>query len=105
MKVPEEIRKVERPVNTIVEDSGRDGPKRYSVRARGSIKYVQGKNPQPHNGKVIGHIINNRFVPVHDNSADEISPAELSYGSVALAKSVCDDITDDLLQIYDPGIV
>ena len=31
MKVPEEIRKVKRPVNTIVEDSGRDGPKRYSV--------------------------------------------------------------------------
>ncbi len=26
MKVPEEIRKVKRPVNTIVEDSGRDGP-------------------------------------------------------------------------------
>ena len=25
MKVPEEIRKVKRPVNTIVEDSGREG--------------------------------------------------------------------------------
>ena len=32
MKVPEEIRKVKRPVNTIVEDSGREGAKRYSVR-------------------------------------------------------------------------
>ena len=57
MKVPEEIRKVKRPVNTIVEDSGREGPKRYSVRQRGVVKYVPGNNPQPHNGKVIGHII------------------------------------------------
>ena len=37
MKVPEEIRKVKRPVNTIVEDSGRDGPKRYSVTYREKI--------------------------------------------------------------------
>lgn len=29
----------------------------------------------------------------------------LSYGSVALAKSVCDDITDDLLAVYDAGKV
>ena len=43
MKVPEEIRKVKRPVNTIVEDSGRDGPKRYSVRERSAVKYVPGK--------------------------------------------------------------
>ena len=37
MPVPPEIRAVERPKNTIVEDRGRDGPKRYAVRERGSI--------------------------------------------------------------------
>ncbi|MCD8396723.1 MAG: hypothetical protein LUD12_06015 [Lachnospiraceae bacterium] len=53
MAVPENIRKVPRPVNTIVEDNGREGPNRYSVRERTSIKYVAGGNPQPRNGKVI----------------------------------------------------
>ncbi len=45
MPVPSEIRAVERPKNTIVEDRGRDGPKRYAVRERGSIKCIPGRNP------------------------------------------------------------
>ncbi len=40
MSVSEEIRSVKRPKNTIVEDRGRDGPKRYAVRERGVIKYI-----------------------------------------------------------------
>ena len=36
MAVPESVRKVERPVNTIVEDSGRDTMYRYAVREIGS---------------------------------------------------------------------
>lgn len=104
MKVPEEIRKVERPVNTIVEDSGREGPKRYSVRERSMVKYVPGKNPQPHNGKVVGHIINYKFVPIESTDKTTVEPKMLSYGSVALAKSVSEDITDDLLQIFDAKI-
>ena len=53
MAVPAEIRAVPRPKNTIVDDSGREGPKRYAVRERSYTKYVAGGNPQPHNGKVI----------------------------------------------------
>ena len=34
MSVPEEIRKVKRPVNTVVVDSGSKGLKRYAVRKR-----------------------------------------------------------------------
>ena len=49
MAVSEEIRAVPRPKNTIVEDSGRDGPKRYAVRERAHTVYVAGGNPQPHN--------------------------------------------------------
>src|SRR5574344_1241002 len=64
MSVPAEIRAVTRPKNTIVDDNGGTGPNRYSVRQRGISKYVVGKNPQPHNGKVIGHIIDGKFVPV-----------------------------------------
>jgi len=98
MGVPETIRNVERPKNTIVEDSGREGANRYSVRERSGIKYVKNGNPQPGNGKVIGHIINAMFVPV----ADRISgiPDSLSYGAAALAKSVSDDIFEDLLSVY-----
>ena len=47
MAVPEYIRMVPRPVNTIVEDNGRDGPNRFAVRERVSIKYISGGNPQP----------------------------------------------------------
>ena len=63
MVVPEYIRMVPRPVNTIVEDNGRDGPNRFAVRERISIKYVSGGNPQPKNGKVIGHIRDGSMSP------------------------------------------
>ena len=63
MGVPKEIREVERPTNTIVCDNGKDTPFRYAVRERAaSGKYVRGKFPQPKNGKVIGHIINFKYV-------------------------------------------
>ena len=106
MPVPPEIRAVERPKNTIVEDRGRDGPKRYAVRERGSIKCIPGRNPQPHNGKVIGFIIDGKFVPSvkskdEDNSC---SPDMLSYGSAALVKSVSSDLLADLLKVYDPVV-
>ena len=99
MAVPLEIRQVERPKNTIVEDNGRDGPNRYAVRERASIKYVAGGNPQPRNGKVIGHIINYQFVPKRKKIADS-GPDMLSYGSSALVKSVTQDIMSDLLAVY-----
>ena len=98
MGVPETIRNVERPKNTIVEDSGREGANRYSVRERSGIKYVKNGNPQPGNGKVIGHIINAMFVPVADRMSG--IPDSLSYGAAALAKSVSDDIFEDLLSVY-----
>lgn len=41
MAVPAKIRAVPRPVNTIVDDSGREGPKRYAVRQRSSSKYTR----------------------------------------------------------------
>lgn len=98
MGVPEEIRSVERPKNTIVDDSGREGINRYSVRERAGIKYVRNGNPQPGNGKVIGHIIHGMFVPVADRLSDV--PDSLSYGAAAFAKSVSDDIFEDLLAVY-----
>lgn len=105
MGVPADIRAVPRPVNTIVDDSGRDGPKRYAVRSRASTKYVAGGNPQPKNGKVVGHIIDYKFVPIEAATAIPSTPNMLSYGSSALVKSVTRDIFDDLLAVYDPSDV
>jgi hypothetical protein len=99
MAVPENIRMVERPVNTIVEDNGREGPLRYAVRERAGTKYVSGGNPQPRNGRVIGHIIESKFVPKVEKTADS-GPEMLSYGSAALVRSVTQDMLSDLLAIY-----
>ena len=99
MAVPEAIRKVPRPVNTIVEDNRREGPNRYAVRERASTRYVAGGNPQPRNGKVIGHIVDGAYVPNKEVVA-EARPDMLSYGGCAFARSVSEDILHDLLQVY-----
>ena len=99
MPVPEEIRKVERPVNTIVEDRGKDGPFRYAVRERSGVRYVKGGNPMPRNGHVIGHIIDGKFVPVKEKTAHK-GAGSLSYGSSRLIRDLSADILDDLLAVY-----
>lgn len=105
MSVPAEIRAVKRPKNTIVENSGRSGSNKYSVRLRSGIKYIPGGNPQPHNGKVIGHIINNTFVPVTPKKVISVQPDILSYGASTLVRKHVNDIFNDLLEIYKPDIV
>lgn len=100
MPVPESIRQVKRPINTVVDDNRRDGSLRYAIRERAGTKYVPGKNPQPHNGRVIGHIIENKFVPIVKKIANE--PEMLSYGASALVKSLTHDLLSDLLNIYPP---
>lgn len=101
MPVPAEIRGVARPVNTIVVDNGRDGPRRYAVRERAGIRYVPGGNPQPRNGKVIGHVdaVKLEFVPLKEKISIS-EPQQLSYGSSALVKSVSSDILSDLFHVY-----
>ena len=99
MAVPEEIRKVPRPVNTVVDDNGREGPLRYAVRERAGTKYVPGGNPQPRNGRVVGHITDCGFVPVMEDTAAR-RPDMLSYGASALVKSITADLFSELLAAY-----
>lgn len=101
MSVSADIRAVPRPINTIVDDNGGDGPKRYAVRERSSSKYVRGGNPQPRNGKVIGHIIDHKFVPIPEKISGVAEPDMLSYGASALVKSVTSDLKEDLLAVFD----
>ena len=99
MAVPEKIRKIPRPRNTIVVDNGRPGSNRYAVRSRAGVKYVSGGNPQPRNGKVVGHIVDGKYVPLHEPTA--ASGADmLSYGSAAFAKSLTNDLLEELMQVY-----
>lgn len=99
MAVPESIRKVSRPSNTIVEDNGREGLNRYAVRLRAGIKYIPGGNPQPRNGKVIGHIIGGKYVPVNAPVQDS-RPEMLQYGASAFVHSVSADLLEDLQRIF-----
>lgn len=101
MAVPESIRKVPRPVNTIVSDNGKDGPNRYPVRERNSVKYVSGGNPQPQNGKVIGHIVDGVFVPL-GSPVVKAEPDMLSYGACAFVRTVSQDLFSELLGVYTP---
>lgn len=99
MSVPEYIRKVERPKNTVVVDSGVDALYRYAVRKRKQSVCKKGKNPSPRNGAVIGHIIDGKYVPLVKKKDN--MPTSLSYGSSLFFHSLCGDILEDLLQIYD----
>lgn len=99
MAIPEYIRRVPRPINTVVVDNGKDGPNRYAVRERAGTKYIRNGNPQPKNGKVIGHIFNGAYIPLNGETATS-GPDMLSYGAAAFAKSVSSDILTDLLDVY-----
>ena len=97
MAVPAYIRKIARPVNTVVVDSGNG---RYAVRERTGVQYIPGGNPQPRNGRVIGHIQEGRYVPLQAEVVDDAIPDMLSYGAAAFARSVSEDLMDELLQAY-----
>ena len=100
MGVPAEIRAVPRPKNTVVVDSGRDTVNRYSVMERKGVKYIPKHNPQPQNGKVIGHIIDLTFVPIPIKQ-DYSGPFELQYGVAALIKKLAQDVYYDLLKVFN----
>lgn len=95
MGIPEEIRRIDRPRNTVVYMI-REGL--YGVRERAGVKYSKAGNPCPINGKVVGHIENGMFIPLKAAMANE--PSFLSYGSSALAKDCSDGIYEDLVGIY-----
>ena len=102
MGVPESIRAVPRPRNTVVIDSGSNGAKRYSVHARLTSICKPGCNPRPVNGPVIGHIIDGQFVPrTTQPKLAEDGPEYLSYGVAALLHDELRGLDRELFNIYD----
>lgn len=102
MSIDPAILAVQRPVNTVVEDRKRDTPKRYAVRERAGYKRSASGNSAPKNGKVIGYIIDMKYVP-KTNKASLEGPNFLSYGSAALVFYLSEDLLQDLLQVFPPN--
>ena len=94
--VPESIRKVERPTNTVVAPSSKEGV--YLVRERKGFK-----NGMPVNGKVIGHIIDGKYVK-KDKLPKKISLRDITYkyyGKAAFADGAGKDLLGSLEAVYD----
>lgn len=101
MSVPEEIRKVERPPNTIVQDVHNKSGIKYIVRERNGQVYKNGRS-MPKNGNTIGYIIDGRFVGISE--AGKIDPKEVSMNTWAVERLALDttpDIMEDLRKVYD----
>ncbi len=100
MAVPEEIRKIPRPTNTIVVAYGRNKDK-YAVKSRIGCKSVNGRKI-PIDGPTIGHIVDGVFVA--DMNHPEMKESECDFKRWADIQLCCDlsqDILSDLRQLYN----
>ena len=99
MGVPEEIRNVKRPTNTVVIQYGKNKDK-YAVKQRIGCKSVNGRKI-PIEGPVIGHIVNGEYVP--KPTAPNIAMSDCDYKRWADVKFCVDnnkDVLEDLLAVY-----
>jgi len=97
--VPETIRKVERPKNTIVQATKKDNI--YLVVQRVGCRYDNGRR-LPVNGKVIGHIIDGQYVP-KEESEERLSQRSfhvLKYGSAAFADKMGNELYRQLKEVF-----
>lgn len=101
MAVPEHIRKVERPVNTVVVDTHREGMNRYAVRERNGYKKIaSSKYSQPINGRTIGHIRDGAYYPITIFDSQNVNAEYLSFGGAKLVDSVTSDLFHDLAMTF-----
>ena len=100
MAVPEEIRKVPRPKNTIVVAYGRNKDK-YAVKSRIGCKSVNGRKI-PIDGPTIGHIIDGVYVA--DMKQPDMKESSCDFKRWADVQLCCDlsqDILSDLREFYN----
>lgn len=98
MSVPECIRQVPRPKNTVVVRAGKQGPSQYAVRERKGYKLSSNGNPMPINGRTVGHIVDGRFIALASKSVK--CPDMASFGASAFVRSCSMDLLDDLYAAY-----
>jgi len=100
MAVPEEVRKVPRPKNTIVVAYGKNKDK-YAVKSRIGCRSVNGRKI-PIDGPTIGHIVDGAFVA--DMELPGMKHSECDYRRWADVQLCCDlsqDILADLRGFYN----
>lgn len=99
MGIPEVIRKVARPTNTVVVAYGKDRD-RYAVRARLGCRNVGGRRV-PVEGPIVGHIENGRFVPADAREELSNGPVDLKdWANVELTAFSSKDLLDELCGVY-----
>ena len=103
MAVPEKIRKVARPRNTIVMAYGKNKD-RYAVKERIGCKYDKGRR-LPITGATIGHIIDMKYVPIADTPSLVSSQSNIElkdWGNCTLCDALFKDILNELAKTYNP---
>ena len=106
MAVPEEIRKIKRPKNTIVVAYGKNRDL-YAVRKRVGCRR-EGRRNIPKTGPTIGHIRDGRYIPTEEDPAfapKAPPPVELrDWANAALCDRLFADVLDDLKAVYPPDM-
>ena len=103
MAVPQIVRDVPRPKNTVVIPYGKDKAG-FAVRSRTGCEYKDGRRC-PKNGPIVGYIINLEYVPKEPE--EEIipvskCPVDLKYwANVVLCNHVASEILDNLCIVYN----
>jgi hypothetical protein len=100
MGVPEEIRKVKRPCNSVVVDSGSKFIYRYAVIKRIGCKVVNGMN-QPVSGGTIGHIVDGKFVELDKYKVQDRRIEYKDFADVKLIHNLSSSLLDEALEVYE----
>ena len=100
MGVPEEIRKVERPKNTVVVAYGKNGDK-YAVRSRVGCRYEDGRRI-PVEGAIVGHIVDGRYIPVDERlRVDDCGVDLKDWANIELSDFLSKGILEELEAVYN----
>ena len=103
MKVPKDVREVDRPANTVVYAyADKNSEIRYGVKER--IYWKEDGRQRQKDGRTIGYIINGTFVPLPEETIPSIAYSEsdmLYWGPYQLIVDLTKDIMEDLLRVYN----
>ncbi len=100
MTIPQHIKNVLRPKNTVIIENKTIGNYKYAVRERTGYKKDAKGKMQPVYGKVIGYIVDNNFQQISKPHVQDEEKYYLSFGSAAFIYSVTKDIYEDLLKAF-----
>lgn len=102
MAVPKNILEVKRPKNTIVCSYGKNNDK-YAVKERVGCKYSNGRR-LPVTGSTIGHIVDNKYVPIEKNQKENVSMSSIDlkdWANIIDCDNVFKDVYEELKEVYN----